>query len=169
MSLLLLAAAAHAAPSQATCQAWATKLKGAANATLAGLSNLEDPRMQDLRGQILPGPVLAKAANGVCRIQTVATADFQATLALPAGNGRNAMSCRVEVSKAVVPLILEVGGTDTAPRVKSSTLPVEALAPFMKTCVRGEWVKAAAVTLAGSWVKEQQPTWHRQLDVWLVQ
>lgn len=169
MSLLLLAAsAAHAAPSTAACNAWASKLKGAANDTLAGLSSLDDPRMKGLGGTISPGPVMASVSRGVCRIQTVGTVDLRATLAVPAGGGRSALTCPVRVERAVVPLLITIGGSDAAPRVTSSTLPVEALGPFMQTCIRAEWVQDAVVGLAASWVGEQKGEWHRQLERWLV-
>lgn len=170
MSLLLLAAtSALAAPSSSACQAWATKLKGAANDTLAGLSQLEDPRIQGLRGTISPGPVLASVNAGVCRIQTVGTVDLVATLALPAMGGHRALTCPVKVRRAVVPLIIQIGGSDTAPRVRSSTLPIEALGPYLTTCVNASWVEGAVLKVASNWVAEQTPSWHGQLEAWLVQ
>lgn len=169
MHLLLLAAtAAHAAPSSAACKAWANKLKGAAADTMAGLASLNDPRMRDLGGTIAPGVVMATVKSGVCRIQTVATVDLRATLTLPAMGGRMELTCPVQVDRAVVPLQLVVGGSDAAPRVQSSVLPVEALGPFMRTCVQAPWVQDGVVAIASGWVQDQKPVWHAQIDRWLV-
>ena len=169
MSLLLVAmTAAHAAPSADACQRWADQLKAGAQTAMAGLDQIEDHRIRDLSGTISPGPLLARVRGGACEIQSVGSVGLNATLALAKPGGRG-LSCPVKVQNAMVPLKITIAGTDAAPKVTSSTLPVEALAPFMTTCVRASWVDAAVVKLASSWIDDQKTAWHAELEKWLAQ
>ncbi len=166
--LLLLATAAHAAPDPAVCDSWASRIKGATQGVMGGLGRLNDPRIRDLSGTMAPGAMMARVRDGACHIQSVGVVDLKATLVLDNPVGQEPLACPVEVRQAVVPLHLVLAGTAAAPTVVSSTLPLEALGPYLSTCAKAGWVQSAVLSAAGGWIEDRKPLWHRQLERWLA-
>ncbi|MBX2798097.1 MAG: hypothetical protein KTR31_10520 [Myxococcales bacterium] len=167
MLALVLATAAQAAPSASTCTSWGQRLQNAANTSLTGVQ-VDDDRLADLAGQLSPGAAQASVVGGACKIRSVGIATLSATLTLRDPVAGKPIRCPVSVQNAVVPLEIVIGGNAAKPDVQRMSLPLAALGPYMSTCLRAKWVTAAVLEVGQSWIDNETPAWHRNIETWLA-